>query len=98
MPFNDDSALDEQLDALDPLRHLMQQSQDIDSIDESSKTLSVLPQQTRSVQDEIHRFSFINDRDTSQPTIAITLSVDASPGCGGVAWPAGQVSTSTCPS
>lgn len=87
----DDIARDEELDALNPLRHLMDQHEDIS---DASKPLSVLPRQSHSIQNEIHELSFVNDRDTSQPPITITLSVDASPGCGGIAWPAGQVRAS----
>lgn len=88
-------ARDEQLDILNPLRHLMEQDDDID-VDpghksELSRILPVLPRQSHSVQNEIHNLSFVNDHDASQPPVTVTLFVDASPGCGGIAWPAGQV-------
>jgi protein N-lysine methyltransferase METTL21A len=90
-----DIARDELLDLLDPLRHLMQQHElndtDTASDSESSNLLSVLPRQSHSVQNEIHALSFVNH--ACQLPITITLSVDASPGCGGIAWPAGQVRT-----
>jgi hypothetical protein len=89
-----DIARDEELDFLDPLRHLMYQPKDNDADPgELSNPLSVLPRQSHSVQNEIHELSFVDHRDASQPPITITLSVDASPGCGGIAWPAGQVRT-----
>jgi hypothetical protein len=92
-----DVARDEELDILDPLRHLMEQLEDNDDIDTGdrleSKLLSVLPRQSNSVQNEIHMLSFVNDHDASHPPVTITLSVDASPGCGGIAWSAGQVRT-----
>jgi len=93
MPFNDDLARDEQLDALNPLRHLMEQPQDdgLDNNSEIFECVSVLPRQTHSVQNEIHHFCFKKGGEISQTPITITLSVDALPGCGGVAWPAGQV-------
>jgi len=96
MPLNE-IARDEQLDIINPLRHLMEQSDDDIDIDpdtpEPSKLLPVLPRQSHSVQNEIHDLSFVNDHDASQLPITITLFVDASPGCGGIAWPAGQVRT-----
>jgi hypothetical protein len=89
MVFNN-IAHDEGLDFLDPLRHFKEEN-DIEPGDRSTLS-SLLPRQSHSVQNEVHRLSFVNDHDPSQPPIAITLSVDASPGCGGIAWPAGQVS------
>ncbi|KAF9468900.1 putative methyltransferase-domain-containing protein [Collybia nuda] len=89
-------AREEQLDIQDPLRHYMQ----LDDINEtdpsethqvSSELLSVLPRQSHSVHDEILKLSFLKNQDDLQPLVSITLSMDAAPGCGGVAWPAGQV-------
>jgi hypothetical protein len=85
-------ARDEELDILNPLRHLMEQHEDND-IDRSTLLLSVLPPQLPSVQNEVHQLSFVNHSDPSQPPVTIALSVNASPGCGGIAWPAGQVSS-----
>ncbi|KAF8076077.1 putative methyltransferase-domain-containing protein [Lyophyllum atratum] len=92
MAFHDDLALDERLDVLDPLRHLMQQlDSDSDDVDELIPSTSVLPKQSRSVHDETLQLSFAHDQ---QPPITISLSVDASPGCGGIAWPAGEILSS----
>lgn len=88
-------ARDEQLDTLDPLRHLMQQVDESDVSDgseqRSTKLLSLLPNQRRSVHNETLHLSFTNRQDAQQPSITISLTVDASPGCGGIAWPAGEV-------
>ena len=78
-------AQEELLDAQDPLRHLMHADEQ-----PSKDYLSVLPQQSHSVKDEILSLTFqSNVRD--QGPISISLFTDASPGCGGIAWPAGQV-------
>lgn len=90
-------ARDEQLDIQDPLRHYMQGPDDTgetnpgESHELSSELLSVLPRQSHSVQDEILKLSFLNSEDDLQPPVTITLAMDAAPGCGGIAWPAGQV-------
>jgi hypothetical protein len=90
-------ARDEQLDIQDPLRHYMQPLDDTGATDPSEsqdlslELLSVLPHQQHSVHDEILKLSFINSQDNLQPPVTVTLSIDAAPGCGGVAWPAGQV-------
>ncbi|KAJ6627526.1 putative methyltransferase-domain-containing protein [Mycena sp. CBHHK59/15] len=63
----------------DPLNHFMQQSSDGSSI---------VPNQQPSVRHgEMLRLSFGG----STSTITVDLMLDASPGCGGVAWPAGEV-------
>lgn len=90
-------ARDEQLDIQDPLRHYMQEPDDTgetnpdESHELSSELLSVLPRQSHSVHDEILKLSFLNSEDDLQPPVTITLAMDAAPGCGGIAWPAGQV-------
>ncbi|KAF5388323.1 hypothetical protein D9615_000114 [Tricholomella constricta] len=87
MPFHDDLALDEHLDDLDPLRHLMQQPDSDESDLDLDLKLALLPQQPRSIYDETLHLSFISNPDP----ITISLAVDAAPGCGGIAWPAGEV-------
>ena len=90
-------AQEELLDAQDPLRHLMHADVDTvttDDIDDelpgSKDYLSVLPRQSHSIKDKILLLTFQrNVRD--QCLISISLFMDASPGCGGIAWPAGQV-------
>ncbi|GLB33496.1 putative S-adenosyl-L-methionine-dependent protein-lysine N- methyltransferase [Lyophyllum shimeji] len=101
MAFHDDLALDEQLDALDPLRHLMHQPESDDTERDldapSSSVLSVLPKQSRSIQNETLHLSFAHPHahdPNEPPPIAIKLAVDASPGCGGIAWPAGEILSS----
>jgi len=93
----DDIALDEQLDNKDPLRHLMNDD-DLEGIisveglsrasSSRSELLDVLPQQSHSIQNGILKLSFVND---PHNPLSISLAVDASPGCGGLAWPAGQI-------
>ncbi|KAG6831886.1 hypothetical protein H0H92_007003 [Tricholoma furcatifolium] len=86
--FHDNLAVDEALDALDPLRHLMHQEGDDDD-----EPKSLLPKQRHSVQDETLHLSFFSPQRPQLP-IEIALAVDASPGCGGIAWPAGEVLSS----
>ena len=47
--------------------------------------LDVLPKQSHSIQDGILKLFFLDN------SLSILLAIDASPGCGGLAWPAGQV-------
>lgn len=92
-----DIALDEHLDFKDPLRHIMN-DHELEGIISSeglsraasskSELLDALPQQSHSIQDGILTLSFLND---PHNPLSISLAVDASPGCGGLAWPAGQV-------
>lgn len=95
--LDNEIALDEYLDYKDPLRHLMNDHEPEGIIsaegllrDSSSRSelLDALPQQSHSIQDGILELSFINDLHNP---LSISLAVDASPGCGGLAWPAGQV-------
>ncbi|KAG1715978.1 hypothetical protein ID866_1202 [Astraeus odoratus] len=78
-------ALDEALDAIDPLRHLRNQ----DDLDDHDAQQDIVPTQPRSIQNETIQLSFPISSD--KESIQITLKVDASPGCGGIAWPAGEV-------
>ena len=90
----DPFALDEHLD---PLRHFMNDNE-LEGIisaeglsrasSSRSELLDVLPQQSHSIRDGILKLSFVND---PHDPLSISLAVDASPGCGGLAWPAGQV-------
>ena len=93
----DDITLNEHLDNKDPLRHLMNDNE-LEGIisaeglsrasSSRSELLDVLPQQSHSIQNGILKLSFVND---PHNPLSISLAVDASPGCGGLAWPAGQV-------
>ena len=92
-------AEEEVLDALDPLRHLRENAAPDVGADSGS---TLLPAQPRSVLNEIIQLAFPLPPDSNaeehggalQNSLAIQLVVDASPGCGGVAWPAGEVSGS----
>jgi hypothetical protein len=101
-PCSSDLALEERLDFEDPLRHLMQQQDDqlqgIISADglarpslSASELLDVLSHQHHSVEDGILKLSFLHQWDNIPNPLPIALYVDASSGCGGLAWPAGQV-------
>ncbi|PPQ92394.1 hypothetical protein CVT25_008744 [Psilocybe cyanescens] len=93
-------ARDEELDGHNPLRHLMDDSE-LDGVIASeglarpsgslSELLTVLPQQSQSIQDGLLTLSFAHMWEALPLPISISLLVDASPGCGGLAWPAGQI-------
>ena len=78
----------ELLDVIDPLHHLA-----------STDDPDLLPAQPPSLRDQIIQITIklppldVNslNADDSQRTISLSLAVDASPGCGGIAWPAGEV-------
>ncbi|KAF8269714.1 putative methyltransferase-domain-containing protein [Lactarius quietus] len=77
------SRAQEHLDLSDPFQQFA-------SADDSD----VLPAQPPSLRDQIIQINIERpslDTDTSQGTINLSLAVDATPGCGGVAWPAGEV-------
>ena len=80
-------AHNEELDLLDPLRHLMHQADD-GSDSDSSLHPQILPDQPHSIHNETRNLTFFNQR---QASTTISLAVDASPGCGGITWPAGEV-------
>jgi hypothetical protein len=76
-------AEEEVLDPIDPLRHLC-------SADDSD----LLPAQPASLHDQIIQITTEyppRRPEESHQTIILSLAVDASPGCGGIAWPAGEV-------
>jgi predicted nicotinamide N-methyase len=62
---------EEQLDELDPLRHLRQDD------------VAFIPSQPPSVHKQVQTLHI--------GPLNLKLLVDAGPGCGGIAWPAGQV-------
>lgn len=82
--FFNEIALDEARDACDPLRHLRGDEHLGDDVDSHG----IVPVQPRSKYDELIRLSFPYRHST---IIDVVLKVDASPGCGGIAWPAGEV-------
>ncbi|KIJ70428.1 hypothetical protein HYDPIDRAFT_78259 [Hydnomerulius pinastri MD-312] len=87
--LSNEIALDEALDALDPLRHL-RNGDDLNDQDDNSQ--NIVPIQPRSILNEMIRLSFPDHHaNACSAAIQIFLKVDASPGCGGIAWPAGEV-------
>ncbi|EJF63020.1 hypothetical protein DICSQDRAFT_83873 [Dichomitus squalens LYAD-421 SS1] len=89
-----DLALEETLDELDPLRHLRE-----DAGSDEDGAARIVPVQPPSIRNQSIELSFDTSPavqpDTDVPArISIKLAVDASPGCGGIAWPAGEVLSS----
>ncbi|KAF8558957.1 hypothetical protein OG21DRAFT_1372545, partial [Imleria badia] len=80
---------DEALDALDPLRHLRRDEGLGDGGD--SQSIIIVPAQPRSTYNELIQLSFPDPGCGCPTAIHVVLKVDASPGCGGLAWPAGEV-------
>jgi len=80
--FSNEIALDEALDFIDPLRHLRANQ----SLEDDSQC--IVPVQQQSTYNELIRLTFPARCSTA---IHIAIKVDASPGCGGIAWPAGEV-------
>ncbi|KAN0124563.1 putative methyltransferase domain containing protein [Lactarius tabidus] len=73
----------EHLDLVDPFHHLA-------SADDPD--LDLLPAQPPSIQDQIIQIDIpLLDTDESLRTLSLSLAVNASVGCGGIAWPAGEV-------
>ncbi|OBZ71910.1 hypothetical protein A0H81_08267 [Grifola frondosa] len=70
-----------QEDDVDPLSHL-RRDDDPDNI---------VPVQPPSIHDQTIKLSFSSHGDGLPSPIIITLAIDAAPGCGGIAWPAGEV-------
>lgn len=74
-------AVEEQLDVLDPLRHL--------------RNDDIVPAQPPSVLNQTLELCFPS---SANDPVTVQLVVDASPGCGGIAWPAGEVGLRVPPS
>lgn len=72
---------DEFLDHQDPLRHF--RSPDADGV--------LVPEQPASILDQ-RTDLLIPGINPGDPAITVKLALDAAPGCGGVAWPAGEAS------
>ena len=72
---------EELLDAEDPFRHL--RDDDESDIHKLSVATCFIPTQQPSIKDQIIQLSF--------GKVSVRLAVDAGPGCGGIAWPAGEV-------
>jgi len=72
---------EEFLDDQDPLRHL--RSSDADGVLVPVQLPSILNQRTDLL---------IPGLNPDDPRITVKLALDAAPGCGGIAWPAGEAS------
>ena len=72
---------DEFLDYQDPLRHF--RSPDADGV--------LVPEQPASILDQ-RTDLLIPGINPGDPGITIKLALNAAPGCGGIAWPAGEAS------
>ena len=68
-----------------PLRHFFSVASESDNQDDDS----LLPVPAPSIRDQTIQINF---ETPLHRTITLSLSVDAGPGCGGIAWPAGEVS------
>ncbi|EIW82482.1 hypothetical protein CONPUDRAFT_123467 [Coniophora puteana RWD-64-598 SS2] len=77
-----DLAEQEALDVIDPLRHLRKPDDDGD----------IVPSQPPSILNDTTCLTFPTYpvQAGEHDRVTISLRVDASPGCGGIAWPAGQ--------
>ena len=75
---------EQSLDDKDPLRHL--RSQDADDALIPVQPPSILNQRTDLLIPSTH---------PGDPGITVKLALDAAPGCGGIAWPAGEASGSS---
>ncbi|THV05435.1 S-adenosyl-L-methionine-dependent methyltransferase [Dendrothele bispora CBS 962.96] len=93
-----DGTDEERLDIIDPLRHLrMVNGQENTGTEDlaSSELLAVLPDQKYSIHNKTLQLTYLQEQNNdSSEAISVTLTVDASPGCGGVVWPAGQILSS----
>jgi protein N-lysine methyltransferase METTL21A len=78
------------MDVLDPNHHDLADSDPAER-DLTSELLSILPGQTFSVTDSTLQLEFVHNKEFGHATCCIKLYSDASPGCGGIAWPAGQI-------
>jgi protein N-lysine methyltransferase METTL21A len=82
------------MDILDPNHHHGDDLADSDPAerDLTSELSSILPGQTFSVTDSTLQLEFVHNKEFGPHAICrIKLYSDASPGCGGIAWPAGQI-------
>ncbi|KAF7978323.1 hypothetical protein HWV62_941 [Athelia sp. TMB] len=78
---------EEDMDAADPLRHYFASAPGTRTPKRADEEL--LPSQPPTISRQTIQLSF--DAPNGSAPISISLAVDASPGCGGIAWPAGQV-------
>ncbi|KAF9651274.1 S-adenosyl-L-methionine-dependent methyltransferase [Thelephora ganbajun] len=83
MSEREDIEREEFLDDQDPLRHL--RSPDADGVLVPAQPPSILNQRTDLLIPGIN---------PGNPGITVKLALDAAPGCGGIAWPAGEVLSS----
>ncbi|KAH6915181.1 putative methyltransferase-domain-containing protein [Coprinopsis sp. MPI-PUGE-AT-0042] len=96
-PVSSDLVLEEELDLKEPLRHCMNIDDGIvpsPSVTvQSQQLLGFLPSQSHSLEENggILKLLFSHTWESLPKPLHLSLSVDASPGCGGIAWPAGQI-------
>ncbi|KAF9076505.1 putative methyltransferase-domain-containing protein [Rhodocollybia butyracea] len=57
----------------------------------TTELVGILPGQHYLINEKILRFDFDTQNNQNTGTISISLRLDASPGCGGIVWPAGQI-------
>ena len=85
--------LEENLDYTDPLRHLMHGADDFSDDDAPHIDATVLPAQRPSILGDTITLTFPDPvAHVGVAPLNVCLKVDASSGCGGMHWPAGQVS------
>ncbi|KAI5894215.1 S-adenosyl-L-methionine-dependent methyltransferase [Schizophyllum commune H4-8] len=87
--------LEENLDYADPLRHLMHGADDFSDDGEGDDgphaDATVLPAQRPSILGDTITLTFPDSvAHVGATPVNVRLKVDASPGCGGMHWPAGQ--------
>ncbi|TFK29223.1 hypothetical protein FA15DRAFT_664136 [Coprinopsis marcescibilis] len=84
---------DEEQDVKDPMRHLMNTEDGLVTLPtNAAQLLSFLPEQSHlTAEGGILKLSFSHNWGSLPRPLNLSLTVDASPGCGGIAWPAGQI-------
>lgn len=81
----------EDLDASNPLRHFFASGGSSGRRTPKQADHALLPSQPPSISRQTTQLAFGREALNGRLPIPISLAVDASPGCGGIAWPAGQV-------
>ncbi|KAL1714831.1 putative methyltransferase-domain-containing protein [Schizophyllum commune] len=83
--------VEENLDYTDPLRHLMHGADDFSDDDAPHIDATILPAQRPSILGDTITLTFPDPvAHVGVAPVNVRLKVDASPGCGGMHWPAGQ--------
>lgn len=87
---------DERYDIEEPFRYFRVGEENVGTRDlANTELLSVLPGQHYSMTEKTLRLEFSGNDEKAKAMISISIRVDASPGCGGIVWPAGQVPRSS---